>query len=175
MNMKIPKGIYRDRLFGKRGEYFDSGWCSNIIVDRCRELIAALMAGSSVAQGIRFIAIGQGDSAWDTTPPAAPTSGSSALQDTSPFTMEVNMPQITLEYLNAGNVPVAGPTNRLQVTITLEAGTPPLASGEETYPMREFGLFGRIDTDEYMIDYVRHPVIHKGPDDTLLRTIRLIF
>jgi hypothetical protein len=41
--------------------------------------------------------------------------------------------------------------------------------------LREFGLFGELRGSPYMIDLVRHPVINKGPDDTLERVIRLAF
>jgi len=174
-NSIIPKGIYRDRLITKSGKNFDSGWQSNIIVDHCRELLGAFMAGNTDAHGIQLIAIGQGDPAWDTTQPGAPTPGISQLEDSSAFTLAADSSLFTLEYLNASNDPVPDPTNRVQISVSLEPGSPPVEVGKETYALREFGLFGRIGTENYMIDYVRHAVINKGPDDTLLRTIRLVF
>ena len=178
MSMKsnsVPSGIYRDRLITASGKQLDRGWRSNIIVDNCRDLLGAFMAGNSDVHGVQFIQIGQGDSAWDSNPPAAPAAGTNQLEDLSPFTLAIGSPQFTLEFLNIGNEPVTGPTNRIQITISLEPGSPPIGMGEESYPLREFGLFGRIGIDNYMIDYVRHPVINKGPDDTLVRTIRLVF
>ena len=174
-NSNIPSGIYRDQLITKAGKCFDSGWRSNIIVDNCRELLGAFMAGNTDALGIQLIEIGQGDSTWDTTPPDTPLPGISQLEDLSPFTLANDSSYLTLEYLNDGNNPVPDPTNRVQITVNLEPGSPPIDMGEETYPLREFGLFGRIGIENYMIDYVRHPVINKGPDDTLVRTSRLVF
>lgn len=168
------KGIYRDRLITVNGERFDSGWRSNIIVNRCRELLSAFMKGDSVT-GVQFISLGQGDANWDSLVPESPLAETSQLEDASPFILDVSAPQVTLEYINSANEAVLDPTNRLQITVNLEAGSPPIGTGEETYPLREFGLFGRIGTVNYMIDYVRHPVVHKGPEDTLVRTIRLVF
>lgn len=39
-------------------------------------------------------------------------------------------------------------------------------------PLREFGLFGLFDGKDYMINCVRHPVIHKDAASTLVRVIR---
>ena len=173
-NIIKPKGIYRDQLITAEGIRFDSGWCSNIIVNHCRDLLAAFMKGDG-AMGIQHIAIGQGNVNWDSTPPGKPAAGTSVLEDVTPFEVNVSSPDLTLEYLNTSNEIVIEPTNRIQVTVNFDTGSPPIELGEETYPLREFGLFGRIGPDSYMIDYVRHPVIHKGPDDTLVRRIRLVF
>jgi hypothetical protein len=59
------------------------------------------------------------------------------------------------------------PTSRIQIRATLEAG--------EALPLREFGLIGQIDNQDYLLNYVTHAVIHKDQLTTLTRTIRLYF
>lgn len=177
-NIIKPKGIYRDRLITSKGVRFDSGWHSNIIVNHCRDLLAAFMKGDG-ATGIKFIAIGKGDANWDSTAPGAPVPDTTQLEDSSPFKLDVTATEMTLAYLNASNEPLAepvtDPTHRIEIKITLDKTIPPIEAGQDSYPLREFGLFGLFGTAEYMIDYVRHSVIHKGPEDTLVRTIRLVF
>jgi hypothetical protein len=167
-----PDGKYRDRLLRADGSVRDFGVRSNIVVDRCRQLLSAFMRGDSAASGIQSLALGRGDPAWDTqaVPPLASTE---QLVDGAPVVIAVASSDIS--YLDASGTPVAGPTPRLQITVTLAPGTPPPPLGETSYPLREFALFGAIGGDEYMIDCVRHPVIHKGAADTLVRTIRLVF
>jgi len=168
----LPKGIYHDRIIRADGELIDLGWRSNIVVDRCRFLLAGFMKGDS-SFGIQSIKIGRGAASWDTTSPGPPQAADTDLVDTSPETIAISGADIT--YLDAAGNVVAGPTHRLEITVTLPAGMPPVPMGLDDYPLREFGLFGAFGVDEYMIDYVRHPVIHKRADDTLIRTIRLVF
>lgn len=165
-------GEYHDRIITARGRVIDLGWRSNIIVDRCRELLAAFMKGDS-ALGLQFLAVGKGDEAWDSVPPGPPSPGTHQLADAGAVNLPVTGGQ--LAYLDAAGTPVAGPTHRIRVAVTLAPGTPVIEGGKTSYPLREFGLFGKIGADEYMIDYVRHPVIHKQAGDTLVRTIRLVF
>lgn len=175
MNSELTfKGIYHDRLLLGDDRVLDCGWRSNIIVNRCRDLLAAFLLGDS-ALGVQYIALGQGDAAWDSTPPAAPSAGTQQLTDVTPEHIQLSDPAMTIAYLNVANEVVSGPTNRLQITVTLGPGLPPALSGETSYPLREFALFGRYGSEDYMIDYVRHPIIHKGVKDILVRTIRLVF
>ncbi len=168
----LPKGIYQDRLIRAGNQIIDLGWRSNIIVDRCRYLLAAFMKGD-ISSGIQVLKVGRGLASWDNVSPEPPTRIIEHLSDPSPIDLSIGASQI--EYLDAtGNI-TPGPTQRLKITLTLGADTPPIASGETSYPLREFGLFGLFGTEEYMIDYVRHPVIHKLAEDTLERTIHLIF
>lgn len=176
MNSKLllPKGIYYDRIITGGSRIIDLGWRSNIIVDRCRHLLAAFMKGDS-AGGIRLLGIGRGLENWDAEPPEPPSRADEQLTDPEPFKIKIDPAQIM--YLDAAGNLSEKPTNRIGITITLDPGDPPIEAGETTYPLREFGLFGTFgeDEEEYMIDYVRHPVIHKRADDTLVRTIRLVF
>jgi hypothetical protein len=167
-----PQGIYHDRLLRNGRLIRDAGWHSNIVVDRCRLLLAAFMKGDAAASGIQSLAIGRGNAAWDSIP-APPGAGTEQLVDVAPVTIPIAAGDMS--YLDAtGNV-VAGPTPRVQIVVTLAPGTPPPGVGETIYPLREFALFGDFGGESYMIDCVRHPVVHKGAGDTLVRTIRLVF
>ncbi len=167
-----PEGKYCDRLIRVSGAVVECGWRSNIVVDRCRRLLAAFMKGDSAALGIQSLAIGRGDAAWDSTP-VAPTPGIEQLVDTAPVTIPIAA--AAMSYLDAAGAVTTGPTQRLQIIVTLAPGTPPPPASETSYPLREFALLGHFGGERYMIDYVRHPVIHKAPGDTLVRTIRLVF
>jgi hypothetical protein len=167
------KGIYRDRLFDAHGRpIFDSGWRNNLIVLRCRVLLAGFMKNET-ALGIRSLQVGRGDPAWDTTPPPAPDPDAiTQLVDSSPFSIPHT--DLTLQYLNASDQIVAGPTNRIQIVATLGPGQPTPAT-DPPYPLREFGLFGELNGTLFMIDYIRHPLIEKDGAVTLERRVRLIF
>ncbi len=167
-----PDGQYYDRLIRADGGITECGWRANIVVDRCRRLLAAFLKGDSAALGIQSLEVGRGDAVWDATLPA-PTAGIEELADTAPVTIPIAASDMS--YLDAAGSVTAGPTQRLQITVTLAPGTPPLSGGETSYPLREFALFGNFGGTPYMIDYVRHPVVHKGALDTLVRTIRLVF
>lgn len=167
-----PQGVYRDRLIRAGRVVVDAGWRSNIVVDRCRQLLAAFMKGDAAASGIQWLAVGRGDADWDTIP-EPPGAGLEQLEDATPVTIPVAAGD--LSYLDATGSVVAGPTPRVQIVVTLAPGTPPPEGGGTTYPLREFALFGEFGGEPYMIDCVRHPVVHKGAGDTLVRTIRLIF
>jgi hypothetical protein len=83
---------------------------------------------------------------------------------------------LTLQYLNGNNELSAVPTNRLEIIAVLGPGQPAPQSGlPSPYPIREFGLFGKLKGVDYMIDYVRHPLIEKDVAVTLERRVHLIF
>lgn len=164
-----PRGRYRDRLLTAEGRVMDRGWRSNTVVDRARFLIAAFMRGDGPS-GITRLLVGRGDAAWDSASPGSPPRSTQQLLDPAPF--EVALSPAAIEYLDAAGEPTAGPTNRLRVVVTLGANEP---AGPDPYPLREFGLFGSFGGEPYMINYVRHAVIHKPADATLERTIQLVF
>jgi len=168
------KGIYRDVLVDQQRRIIhDSGWVSNTIVNTCRILLASFMKGnlndlSAGATGIQYLVVGQGDPAWDGHPM------SPQLEDRDLFDKTTNrfeLRDFNLAYLDESNHVVDTPTHRLQIKTMIKAGEPP----GETYALREFGLFGRFGGEEYMINYVIHPVIHKDKLTELTRTIRLFF
>jgi hypothetical protein len=167
----LPDGKYRDVLCKVDGRCVDFGWRSNIIVDQCRELLATFMLGGS-ALGVRHLDLGRGQSIWDSVPPEPPTAGMFALTDVAPVV--INSGDLQLDYLDASGVVTALPQHRIQITLTLTPGMLPI-SGDDVFPLREFALFGQLNGSDYMIDYVRHPVMNIAPDDTLVRRIRLVF
>lgn len=172
------EGIYRDVLRGPRGELIrDAGWKPNMIVLRCRELLAAFMKGDEAAPpfGIQSLKLGRGLPAWDTSPPPPkPPENSTQLEDTAPFV--IPKASLTLQYLNGNSEFSALPTNRLEIIAVIGPGQPePQLGLPSPYPIREFGLFGRLKNVDYMIDYVRHPLIEKDAAVTLERRVQLIF
>lgn len=168
------KGMYRDILKGKKNNIiYDSGWVSNTIVDRCRILLAGFMKNDP-SNGIQYLSVGQGLEAWDTTGPPLPNPVTT-IDLVNHFDPPIPVSDLDFAYLDENNAAVAGATNRLQITATLEPGYPAPIAPLATYPLREFGLFGRFDGTGYMINCVRHPVIHKDESATLIRVIRLYF
>jgi hypothetical protein len=167
------KGMYRDILTAGDGRVlYDSGWASNTIVDRCRILLAGFMKNES-SSGIQFLAVGQGSVDWDADGLPTPDTTSTDLVTRYNPTIPVN--RLSLAYLNEKGEVVVNPTNRLQIKATLEPGYPPPLASSKTYPLREFGLFGSFGDDDYMINNIQHPVIHKDATTTLVRVIQLYF
>jgi len=174
-NPVLPlRGIYRDVMTSPGREVVhDSGWVKNTIVTRCRTLIAAFMRGEPTG-GIQFLAVGQGDATWDTKgiPPSAPDTTTDLVRRYSP-----TLPLATADiaYLDGADEVQSEPVPRLQITATLGPGYPAPLPGLTTYPLREFGLFGRLGGEDGMINSIRHPVIHKEETATLIRVVRLYF
>lgn len=172
------KGIYRDILRNSDNTVIhDSGWQSNIIVNRCRVLLSAFMKNEQ-ARGITSLKVGKGDPQWDADGVPAPDAQLTGLVDTSPYTVEAG--DLQIEYLDENDEVVPGPTNRLQVSVTFGLDQPPAQAPLSSYPMREFGLFGRYTdasgtVQDYMIDCIRHAVINKDVTTTLERAVKLYF
>lgn len=170
------KGIYRDLLKGPNDDIiYDSGWVSNTIVDNCRNLLAGFMKNdpSESIEGIRYLAVGKGLEEWDISGAPPPNSSVIQLVDKNPF--QIQVADLDLVYLRENDEEVKGPTNRLQITATLGTNKPPAVASVSSYPLREFGLFGKFGGEPYMIDCIRHPVIHKDVSATLIRVVRLYF
>lgn len=168
------RGMYRDIIKDPENNiYRDSGWKSNTIVDRCRMLLAGFMRSDS-SSGIQFLAVGQGDPGWDEgeIQPADPATTTNLV---NPHTPPIAAADLDFTYLDHQDNPVTGPTSRLQISVTLAPDYPPPLPESTTYPLREFGLFGEFDDSNYMINSIRHPVIHKGAGATLIRVVRLYF
>jgi hypothetical protein len=169
-----PYGIYRDRLFDAASRLInDSGWKSNMIVTNCRVLLGGFMGGVATALGIQTMQVGRGRPEWDVTPPPPPDPNTTTkLDDAAPFVI----PHATLvfQYLDNSDAIVAGPTSRIQIVATLGLNQPSLAT-DPPFPLREFGLFGQLNGQPFMIDYVRHPLIEKSGAVSLERRVRLVF
>ncbi|OPY74881.1 MAG: hypothetical protein A4E65_03732 [Syntrophorhabdus sp. PtaU1.Bin153] len=182
------KGMYRDVLIDPdKGVTYDSGWHSNTIVQNCRVLIAGFMKNESPS-GIQYLAVGRGKNEWDgqwntANPPGPALDTVTALESQavdSPIRVEPGAPvpgeeYLQIVYLDQADQPVFGQaTNRLEVKATLKPGYPaPIEFN--TYPLREFGLFGSFGGQPFMINCVRHPVIYKDLSATLVREIKLYF
>ena len=173
MSRFLIKGFYRDRIFNMEDrKIFDSGWRSNLIVLRCRILLAGFIRNDTTL-GIRELQVGKGDPSWDTTPPPLPDPNlMTKLADPNPFSIPHS--DLDMHYLNTSDEIVEGPTNRIQIIskIGQNIPTPPT---EPPYPLREFGIFGEFNGSLYMINYIRHALIEKDASATLERKLRLIF
>jgi hypothetical protein len=168
------RGIYRDVLLRPDGRVeHDGGWVRNTIVTRCRVLLTAFI-GNEPSAGIQYLAVGRGSDAWDTggIPASDPDATTDLVQRYAPHK---NFSELEVAYLNAQDQTQEAPSPRLQVTATLGPGYPVPLPGGRTYPLREFGLFGRLGDDDFMINSIRHPVIHKDEAATLIRVVRLYF
>ncbi len=166
-------GKYWDQLLPAQGECIDFGWRSNVIVNQCRQLLAGFVKGNS-ASGIQFIALGRGDAGWDDDMPPPPDMSTSVLVDIAPHTIPESSAAMEIDLLDSAGSVSLTPTDRIQVSVTIDGASLPIAV-DETFPLREFALFGNLAPDDYMIDYVRHPVIHIGASDTLIRRVKLVF
>ncbi len=172
---RVPSinGVYRDTLLGEDGTpIYDSGWVSNTIMNGCRLLLAGFMKNEA-SIGIQYLAVGSGSDARDDTGAPAPDPAAENLL--ARFTPTISYADLNLVYLGETDTVVSRPTNRLQLTATLPPGYPTPQPLLHTYPLREFGLFGRFNQTDYMINCIRHPVIHKDVSATLIREIRLYF
>src|SRR3990167_4893510 len=122
-------GKYHDQLRRASGQLLDFGWRSNIVVDRCRDLLAAFLVGTP-AQGIQYIALGRGDSSWDLTPPSPPVAGTTTLVDATPVIAAVTDSTVSLDFVDAVGAVTATPSHRLQLTLTVTGADFPI-SGDE--------------------------------------------
>ena len=185
------RGQYRDILRDwQKHVLFDSDWVSNTIVDECRILLAGLMTkrtidGDSIGSGseemgILHLVVGEGDPEWDDSEEipqvpedtdilVKPYEGNPLTELNFSFLKRLN-PELE-EYEESSD-----PTAILQITAVLKPGYP--VTDSDSYPLREFGLFGNFDADPKnlrMINCVRHPRIDKHLDAELTRTIMLFF
>jgi hypothetical protein len=167
-------GMYRDVLRDRDGRVvWDRGWGRNAIALDCRRLLAGLIGGPAPSLGIQGLRVGQGLDAWDLTSPPVPTPAQKKLVDPNPFL--VPMAALQRDFIDGGTV-TNTPTNRLQIVATLGPNVPPWPDASHTSGnLREFGLVGKLDGIETLINYVTHPVIVKDPASTLTRTIWLVF
>lgn len=178
------RGIYRDLLRDEYGQLLhDSGWNSNKIVIGCRKLISGYMKNdpSIGIQGVQHLAVGYGQESWDagTIPP--PLESTFQLENKAvddEVKIKVNPSDttfLTMTYLDSNDIETDAVSDRLQITAVLGLNYPEPTTEERTYPLREFGLFGEYNDEIFMINCIRHPVIHKGPTATLERIVQLHF
>ena len=172
MNQQI-KGYYHDTLFdSKRRLIRESGWNSNLVVNKCNLLMAMLMKRHADFEGILYCAVGEGEEEWDTSRPIP------LLPDTK-LTKEVYRQPISVDqinYIDENGQPSDTPTNHLDISVEFN-GEDIVSNG--TQPIREFGLFGGDATDDadsgYLINRVTHDRYDLTPLLTLNRKIHLTF
>ena len=161
------KGSYRDIITDRNQmQVYDSGWQKNQIVSECHKLIAHLMhwtAKDDMPTGIRFLKVGAGmEDDWN--PEDRPAGTVDLL---TPYNKEYE------------NIVIAPSGSIVTITVTLEPGEPAPLKGKTSYPLREFGLFGRHSgqkaNDYFMINYVKHHVVEKEVSASLRRQIVLEF
>ncbi|MFX0201317.1 MAG: hypothetical protein ACFFCW_34805 [Candidatus Hodarchaeota archaeon] len=172
------KGRYNDLLLGPSCEVlFSSGWQPNRIVHRCHILLAAFMANikKQTVVGIDHLVVGEGKEEWDDmeqTP--KPEENEKGL--INPCKDPIYRSQLKIYYDSDIEEKL---TRKIIIKTVLHAGYPKPENGE-IYPLREFGLFGKIKVqgisgeEPYMINCVRHRVIPKHISTSLVRTIELI-
>lgn len=166
-------GRYRDVLAGPRDRlHWDSGWQSNLIVQGCNLLLAALLKGDSGLFGLLYWAIGEGSATWDAVRPQP------LLTDAALAAEILRQPLAPdqIVYLDENGDPTGSISNRLEISAEFR-GEEIVAAGFQ--PLREFGLFGGNATETagsgLMIDYVIHPRIDLTADVTLSRRLQLTF
>ncbi len=170
------QGIYRDVVEDARQSVvYDSGWVSNTITTNCRKLLASFIRNDPGGPaGIRYLAVGQGESSWDDDGAPAPDPDTTTTLQQG-YQPPIDVTQLEVVYLNDAGAVSQDPTRRIRIKATLEADYPEPLSGLKTYPLREFGLFGELGGVPYMINCVRHPRIDKHESETLTREIVLSF
>jgi hypothetical protein len=169
VNAALPVGCYRDTI-SERGivRWQAGGWRHNVIVSSAWPLVTALLRKEPNALGISFCAVGEGDPAWDSTPPQP-----------SPETLRLRreiarapVGVADMRYIDAAGRPAQTWTHRLELTVVIPAAPNPRQ-------VREFGLVGGDATGNAnsgrLINYAVHPVIELRANQTLTRTIRLNF
>lgn len=135
-----------------------------IIPDALRVLLVALLAEESGYEGITYMAVGEGNSDWDSIGTPEPDPGQTTL------VAELFRKVVTLGYLDENGDPSVAPTNRLKCTTTFDAG-------EGTGTWRELALFGGTatgspDTGEICAIY-NFPAVTKDAGVALTRVVKL--
>jgi len=163
------QGCYRDIVSERDTVRSPSGgWRHNLIVSSAWPLVTALLRKEPSATGISFCAVGEGDPAWDKSPP--PLSIETAKLRSEIARVAIGLAE--MRYIDAAGRPARTWTHRLELTVVIPA-TP------NARRVREFGLVGGDATSNAntgrLINYAVHPVIELRANQKLTRTIRLNF
>ena len=161
------KGEYTDTIRYANGDV-EVVKGENLIVDGLLRLVTTLLGVKSGYTGLKYWAVGQGNSSWDTSTPEALTT------DTE-LTNEIGRKQISasdMTWVTSNGSDSSTPTNRLKVRVTFGAN-------ECVGTWREFGLFGGNATDSrnsgIMINQKNHSVITKTNEMEIEREIIFTF
>ena len=169
MHKSFTGEIIDNIIDAKTGEIIETRKGHNLIVDSCSKLLASLVKNTN-GTGLAYLAYGHGDSNWEDTNLPLPTPDDVKLFDE--FYRKAITPDM-VKFINNDDVEVDEITNRIQITITLDAN-------EGNGSLREFGLFGgdscTSDKDSgLMINRRIHAHIYKTTGMLLERIIRLTF
>lgn len=167
------QGVYRDQLHDEKNNLiWDGGWRTNLIVNSCNPLLAALMRGEPGFSGILYWAVGEGAASWDKLSPSPDAEDGQLAKELARKALSTE----DIVYLDEKNQAILGPTARLQIGAIF---TREELGGSGTRSLREFGLFGGDATEALnsgrMIDYVIHPRIQLTAGMTLTRNLHLTF
>lgn len=161
------KGEYTDTIRYANGDV-EVVKGENLIVDGLLRLVTTLLGVKSGYTGLKYWAVGQGNSSWDNSTPEALTT------DTE-LTNEIGRKQISasdMTWVTSNGSDSSTPTNRLKVRVTFGAN-------ECVGTWREFGLFGGNATDSrnsgIMINHKNHSVITKTNEMEIEREIIFTF
>lgn len=166
-----------------KGEWWDEFWVrdssgvlvpaytspvrKNAKMDGAGILMAALFANDVTQSGILQHAQGRGDAGWGATPPAVDVTDTTLFDEA-----DRNVPD-SIVFLDAFDVPVAGPTNIILIKTTY--GEAELVG----VTIREQALFGGTATatpdSGTIINAIRHDGLFKSGAFALIRNIKLTF
>ena len=172
LNKPIARVLWRDWIIYEDDRPDELGeWDHNQLQNTVSTLLASLLKqDGTYGTGIQYLAVGEGLSAWDATPPTL--SASDTTLETETFRKAV-VPATEMVYIDAlGGSVVGGPTRFIRITVTL-------TTAEANGDLREWGLFGGNATGAansgLMIDWVSHGLIVKDSSMTIVRTIEFEF
>ena len=166
-------GRYRDEVYRKDPETGDitliqkTDWSPNTIVQNFGVLVAALLLGDYLTEGIQFHAVGTGLAAWDITLPTAVSSQNTLVTEAI---RKVPDEIVFLDVYDA-DLPAGQRSNKIEIRTTFDFTDGP-AGGLN---IREQGLFGGDATSTadsgLMLNAINNIAIFK---DELIRVIRFI-
>jgi hypothetical protein len=133
-----------------------------MLTDAFYQRLATLMKGGPQAWGPLNIAVGQGATNWDRTPPLLQRSRTA-------LTAELGRNPVNpanVQFLDAAGNISAVPTARLRVQTTF-------AAGEGSGTLRECGLWMGEGSEAALLAYFIHPRVEKAASATLLRSMLL--
>lgn len=177
-------GMWQDIYRGVDGkEIGRTEWQYNQIQNDASAVVAGLLSRAGqrvpfdapqVFEGCLYLAIGQGQVSWDSTPPVQDRADTTL--DTEYFRKAIN--PLSMAFLDADDSPtfpvVAGPSRMFSVNMIIELG-------EANGTLREFGLFAGQATaaldSGLIVNWVVHPRLDKlaGVNDFVIdRTIKIL-
>lgn len=170
-------GYVRDVLRAPGGAIlFDSGWGKNVVTDAGRTLLSAFLHGApTTVASIVALRVGEGDAAWDANGTPPPSASTTHLVDAHPY--DHLAASLQFDYVNPADDTVSAvPTTKLQVKAALGPHQPAWPDANHaTSTLREYGLVGRLNGTDVLVNYRTHAAIAKDPTSTLERTIWLVF